>query len=60
MSAFAVKAIVIQFFLFMYCTKNKNLKEEILIFVKKRYNTTPIYPWPKIPSACTLKVNDKW
>lgn len=42
------------------CTKNKNLKEEILSFVKKRYNTTPIYPWPKIPSACTLKVNDKW
>ena len=43
-----------------HCYQKNNLKEELLIFVKEKYQTKPIYPWEN-DLSCTLNLpNGKW
>ena len=43
------------------CFNCINIKEELLMYLKKRYNTIPEYPWKKDPASATLKTQtDKW
>lgn len=43
------------------CFNFINIREELLIYLQKKYSTIPEYPWKKDPTSVTLKTQtDKW
>ncbi|WP_455683701.1 MmcQ/YjbR family DNA-binding protein [Thomasclavelia sp.] len=43
------------------CFDFTSIKEELLLYIKQKYNTMPEYPWKKDPASATLKTQtNKW
>lgn len=42
-----------------YCFKKNNIREQLLSYVKQKYNTVPVYPWKDSPTFCTIKTTQK-
>ncbi len=45
-----------------HCFESINIREELLRYLKKKYDTNPNYPWKSDPTSITLKTNEtnKW
>ena len=45
-----------------HCFESINIREELLRYLKKKYDTNPNYPWKRDPTSITLKTNvtNKW
>lgn len=43
------------------CFDFTSIKEELLLYIKQKYNTMPEYPWKKDPASATIKTQtNKW
>lgn len=45
-----------------YCLREISLKDDILKYIKQKYDVTPVYPWKDSPSHGTFKTlnSNKW
>ena len=43
------------------CFESKDLKEDYILYLKKRFSVQPDFPWPETPEACVFRCpNTKW